>query len=132
MSGGVVGLTFNFAFADIAPDVRATIGDGSKINSTAGIKVLAGTDHNAKVEVFGLSVGGLAGGLSLARANLDAIVAARAGGEITADSLAIGAGHNVDPASMQAIHQVAGGGVRGAYATAEHRQSVLPRRKLVG
>ncbi len=89
MAGGVVGLTFNFAYADITPDVRATIGAGTRINSTGAIRVLSGTDHYARTEVFGLSVGGLAAGLSLARSNLDATVSAEVGGQIAADSILI-------------------------------------------
>ncbi|MCC6629565.1 MAG: hypothetical protein IT340_19470, partial [Chloroflexi bacterium] len=119
MAGGVLGATFNFAYADLTPDVVARIGAGTRINSTGAIRVLAGTDHDARTDVFGLSVGGLAAGLSLARSNLDSSATAEAGGQITADSVTINAGQNVDPLTLQAIHQAAGGAIRGAFATAE-------------
>lgn len=118
-SAGAFSGTFNFAIAEYTPDVRASIGDGSRIHSGGAVKVYAGTDHDAHTEVFGISIGLAGHGLSLAKSNIGSVVAARAGGQITADSLSIGAGFNVDPATQQAVHQVYGGDIRGSTAIAD-------------
>ncbi|TAK78891.1 MAG: hypothetical protein EPO12_11675, partial [Aquabacterium sp.] len=141
-AGGAGATTVNFAFAEVKPKVLAEIGNGSQINSTGNISVLAGTDHSAKVNVFSLSVGGLAVGLSLADANIDPDVYATVGGDITAaGNVTVSAAHNVDPATGLPIEtgfanraalarlqkgrddtdveEVAEGSAHGAYALAE-------------
>ena len=65
-------------------------------------------------------MGGLAAGVSVARSTVDPTVSASVGGSLTAGGdLTVVAGHEVDPATLQAINHVAGGGPRGAYAVAE-------------
>jgi hypothetical protein len=100
MAGGLVGVTANFAFADISADVLADVGAGTRLSSSGNLSVLAGTDHSAKVNVFSLSVGGAAIGLSLARANISPTVTASVGGDIAVGgNITINASHNVDPAT---------------------------------
>ncbi|MBI5616868.1 MAG: right-handed parallel beta-helix repeat-containing protein, partial [Gammaproteobacteria bacterium] len=120
VAGGIGAGTFNFAFADITPDVHAAIGDGSHISATGNLAVYAGTDHNADTHVFSLSIGGLAAGVSVARATVNPDVAATVGGDINVTGdVTIVAGHEVDPITLQPINHVAGGDVRGAFAEAE-------------
>ncbi|MBI1395302.1 MAG: LEPR-XLL domain-containing protein, partial [Betaproteobacteria bacterium] len=120
LAGGIGAGTFNFAFADITPDVGATIGNGSVIHSAGNVKVYAGTDHNADTHVFSLSVGALAAGVSYAKSNISPVIFATVGGDLTADgNISIVAGHEIDPDTLQPINAIAGGGTRGAIASAE-------------
>ncbi|RRS02329.1 LEPR-XLL domain-containing protein, partial [Aquabacterium soli] len=118
LAGGIVAGSFNFAFADIKPDVRAFIGEGAKVTTTGNIGVYAGTDHYAKTDVLSLTIGGAAGGLSLAYSTIDPDLYATVAGSIHAGgSLSVVAGHNVDPLTLQAIQH--GGSSPGAYSMAE-------------
>ncbi|MBI1398269.1 MAG: LEPR-XLL domain-containing protein, partial [Betaproteobacteria bacterium] len=118
--GGIATNT-NFAYADVTPEVRARIGDGSRIDVTGDVVVRAHTDHDAKADVLSLSVGfGAAFGVSLARANIDPSVSATLGGEISAGgNVTVSAGHNVDSDTMKPIEEVAGGTVRAARSQAD-------------
>jgi len=119
LTGGLVAAQANAAIADVRPEVRAAIGDGTLLSSTGDVDVLATADHRVETDVRALTVGGATEGYSRSRATLDPDVIASAGGTLNAGSgIAVRAAYNVDPSTGVALRR-ADGRLAGAFANAD-------------
>src|SRR5690606_10494748 len=123
LAGGIGAFSGNVAQATVAPDVAARIGEGT-VNATGAVDVAATAMVSAKAETFGVNAGGLAVGVSLAKARGDAEVDASVAGDITAGSLAVTAtltfpegGHSAEATATGATGALIG--VTAALAGAE-------------
>ena len=120
IAAGIGAGSVNISQDTVTPSVSAAIDTGAVLSVTGNVDVYAGTDHNASANLFSLSVGLLAGGVSEATANIDPTVSATIGGQVTAGgNISVIAGHEVDPVSLQPVNDAFGGAVRGAFAYAE-------------
>ncbi len=55
---GGVAVSFNFAFIDATPEVRASVGAGVQVDATGDVTVAAVTSHDADGKVFTFTAGG--------------------------------------------------------------------------
>ncbi|MFV2066406.1 MAG: hypothetical protein ACC645_05460, partial [Pirellulales bacterium] len=70
LAGGLVGLTANFAFVDVASEVHATIGNSSRITVTQDIDLAPKLTVLGYAQGSGTAVGVVAGGAMIADASL--------------------------------------------------------------
>src|SRR6185436_8266827 len=61
---GGIAVSFNFAFIDIKPNVRASIGTGTHVDATGNVTVKAATSHDGDGKVFTFTGGAGATGVS--------------------------------------------------------------------
>jgi hypothetical protein len=65
IAAGIGAFSFNFAFVDVTPDVQASIGAGTSLTGNGLATIEAITDHKGRGDLFALSIGALAAGVSL-------------------------------------------------------------------
>jgi Ca2+-binding RTX toxin-like protein len=70
LSAGIGAFTVNFAFVDLAPEVKASIGSSSKINVSGDVNVTSFLTVDADAKGVGASAGGLAVGAMIADVSL--------------------------------------------------------------
>ena len=132
LAAGIGAGTANFAYLDMAPEVRATIGDASQIRVVDSVTLDATLNAHGVAEGTGAAVGGVAIGLMFADASLggghgmdEVIAGVGTGNTIEADSLQILPSSNV----YLAAEAVAGAGAvvggAGASAATESDLSVV-------
>ncbi|MCB9929003.1 MAG: hypothetical protein H6844_06280 [Alphaproteobacteria bacterium] len=117
-AAGVGAGSFNFGFATYSAQTKAEIGNDVQIDSHGQVLVLARDSAKAVAHVLTATAGGLALGVSLARAKTNGDVTARIGNELQSDSegLAVYALHNQ---TLNGIGSISLDGGRGAFAMTE-------------
>ena len=70
LAGGALGLSFNFALIDIETNIEASIQGGANIDASGTVTLEALSSHNAKGDVFALSIGLGAVGTSFVTVNV--------------------------------------------------------------
>ncbi|MBK5565795.1 LEPR-XLL domain-containing protein [Ensifer sp. SSB1] len=128
LAGGALGLSFNFALIDVETNIEASILGGANIDATGTVTLEALSSHNAKGDVFALTIGLGAVGTSFVTVNVVPTTSALIGGNstITAGGIVILASHNFLGATAtdrgaKAFAEASGGGLfsgQGAVPTA--------------
>ena len=72
MAGGGLGVSANFAFVDVTPDVEASIGSSADINVTGSVDITADAELDAESDVLAITGGVAAVGASITRSTIDA------------------------------------------------------------
>ncbi len=128
LAGGALGLSFNFALIDVETNIEASILGGANIDASGTVTLEALSSHNAKGDVFALSIGLGAVGTSFVTVNVvpttSALIAG--GSTISAGGIVILASHNFSGATAtdrgaKAFAEASGGGLfsgQGAVPTA--------------
>ena len=119
LAGGIGAMAGNFAFVDVTPEIEATIGTGGHITVTGGVSVAATATPFARAETFGIAVGVLGAGFSLADVEASPVVTAVVAGTIVAGSLSVTGKQQVGASGYTAKAKTTGsaGGLVGLDAT---------------
>ncbi len=130
----------NDAKVNIAPTITATIGNGAKIWSSSTVSATAFSEVNAIAETKGITVGGVAIGVSLSEAKITSIVKASIGSDaaVTAGNIELKALHNVSEngtlidRGADAKANASGGGLLAGLGTAPVAISSVTVGTIVG
>jgi hypothetical protein len=118
IAGGIGAGTFNFAFVDVTPNVEASVGDNANIAGTGLLTLETITMHDGKGDVFGLSIGLLAGGTSKATVTVSPTLTTSIGSNptIAMGGISMLASHNfygesATDCGARAMTEASGGGL---------------------
>ena len=79
ISAGIGAFSANFSFIDVAPGVQAYIGSDASVNTSGAVTVTASSTTTAEADMFGVSAGEYAVGVSYTQLTLSPDVVAELG-----------------------------------------------------